>query len=101
MKLTTKERRQLKKLLSDERRPGMIIWMEPHEDGDTYSTGFAQGDPFDMMAMAIHAVDFFANAYGLTPEVAAKGLADFFANDDYKPSNIKGELYVFPQEGKQ
>lgn len=92
MKLTTKERRQLEKLLSDECCPGMIIWMQQGADGDTYPSGTAQGDPFDMMAMAIHAVDFFANAYGLKPEVAAAGLAKIFASDDYKPSDIKGEI---------
>lgn len=95
MKLTPKEQQQVRKLLIEDRRPGMIIWMEKHADGDTYPSGFAQGDPFDMIIMAMHAVDFAANALGIKPEQMASGIEKMFLDKGYKPSNIGGELRVF------
>ena len=95
MKLSPKEQQQVRKLLREDRRPGMIIWMEPHADGDTYPNGFVQGDPFDAVIMAMHAVDFAANAFGIKPEQAALNIAQMFSNKGYKPSNIQGELRVF------
>lgn len=92
MKLSPKEQQQVRKLLKEERRPGMIIWMEKHADGDTYPTGYVQGDPFDMVIMALHAVDFAANAFGMKPEQMAAKLTTLFSVKDYKPSNISGEL---------
>ena len=92
MNLSPKEQQQVRKMLRENRHPGMIIWMEPHADGDTYPKGFAQGDPFDMVMMALHAVDFVANAFGIKPEQAALNIAEMFAHKDYKPSNIQGEL---------
>ena len=57
MKLSPKEQQLVRKLLKNERQPGMIIWMEPHADGDTYPTGLVQGDPLDAIMMALHAVE--------------------------------------------
>ena len=94
MKLSAKEQQQVRKLLRNERRPGMIIWMEPHADGDTYPTGYCQGDPFDAVMMALHAVDFVANAFGIRPEQAALNIAKMFSDKEYKPSNIQGELRI-------
>ena len=94
MKLTPKEQQKVRKLLRDERRPGMIIWMEPHEDGDTYPNGYVQGDPFDVVMMALHAVDFAANAFGIKPEQAALNIAKMFSDKEYEPSNIQGELRI-------
>ena len=95
MKLSPKEQQRVRKLLREDRRPGMIIWMEPHADGDTYPSGFVQGDPFDMVMMALHAVDFAANAFGIKPEQAALNIAKMFSDKSYKPSNITGELRSF------
>ena len=95
MNLSPKEQQQVRKLLREKRRPGMIIWMEPHADGDTYPNGFVQGDPFDMVMMALHAVDFVANAFGIKPEQAALNLAKMFSSTDYKKSNISGEIRTF------
>ncbi|MBR2520436.1 MAG: hypothetical protein IKE46_11755 [Selenomonadaceae bacterium] len=94
MKLSPKERQKVMKLLREERRPGMIIWMEPHADGDTYPNGYVQGDPFDVVMMALHAVDFAANAFGIRPEQAALNIAEMFSDKEYKPSNIQGELRI-------
>ena len=94
MKLSPKEQQLVRKLLKNERQPGMIIWMEPHADGDTYPTGLVQGDPLDAIMMALHAVDFAANAFGIKPEQAALNIAKLFADKDYKPSNIHGELRI-------
>ena len=92
MKLSKAEQHQLNKMIKNERNPGMIIWMEPHADGDTYPKGYVQGDPFDMVMMALHAVDFAANAFGLRPEQMADMIAKMFTDRGYKPSNITGEL---------
>ncbi len=94
MNLTPKEQQRVRKLLREARRPGMIIWMEPHADGDTYPSGFVQGDPFDVVIMALHAVDFAANTLGIKPEQMAAGLEKMFLDKGYKPSNISGELRV-------
>ena len=95
MNLSPKEQQQVRKLLRESRRPGMIIWMEPHADGDTYPNGFVQGDPFDLIIMAMHAADFAANSLGIKPEQVAKKMAELFSDKNYKPSNIGGELRVF------
>ena len=95
MKLSPKEQQQVRKLLRNERQPGMIIWMEKHADGDTYPTGLVQGDPLDAIMMALHAVDFAANAMGVRPEQMAAGIATMFSDKSYKPSNIQGELRTF------
>ena len=95
MQLSPKEQQQVKKLLREERRPGMIIWMEPHADGDTYPNGYVQGDPFDVVMMALHAVDFAANALGVKPELMARKISELFSDKGYKPSNISGELRIF------
>ena len=95
MQLSADERQQVDNLFKNKRRPGMVIWMEPHADGDTYPSGFAQGDPFDMVMMALHAVDFVANAFGIKPEQAALNLAKMFSSTDYKKSNISGEIRTF------
>lgn len=92
MKLTPEEKQQVRKLLQDARRPGMIIWMEPHTDGDTYPNGFVQGDPLDVMIMALHAVDFVANTLGVKPEQVASMMVKMFSDKNYKPSNIRGEF---------
>lgn len=92
MKLSPKELQRVRKLLREDRRPGMIIWMEPRADGDTYPSGFAQGDPLDATMMALHAVDLAANAFGIKPELMATGIAKMFSDKSYKPSNIQGEL---------
>ena len=92
MKLTPKEQQQLRKILTENRRPGMVIWMEPHADGDTYPNGYVHGDPMDIVIMAMHAVDFAANTFGLKPAIMAKMLSDMFSDKNYKPSNIQGEL---------
>lgn len=94
MKLTPKEQKQVDKLIKDERRPGMIIWMEEHADGDTYPNGYVQGDPFDTVIMALHAVDFAANTFGIKPELMAKKIAALFSDKEYKPSNISGEVRI-------
>lgn len=94
MNLSPKEQQQVRKLLRESRRPGMIIWMEPHADGDTYPNGYVQGDPFDVVMMALHAVDFAANAVGIKPEQMAEGLTKIFLEKNYKPSNITGELRI-------
>ena len=95
MNLSPKEQMRVKKMLRDERRPGMAIWMEKGADGDTYPNGFAQGDPFDLVIMAMHAVDFAANAFGIKPEQVSTKMTEMFSERDYKPSNISGELRVF------
>ena len=95
MNLSPKEQQQVRKLLREERRPGMIIWMEPHADGDTYPNGFTQGDPIDVLMMTLHAVDFLANSFGIKPEQAALAMAKVFSDKNYKPSNIHGELRSF------
>lgn len=92
MKLSKEEQALLNKMIKNPRNPGMIIWMEPHADGDTYPNGYVQGDPFDMAMMAMHAIDFAANAFGISPEQMATMLARMFSDRGYKPSNITGEL---------
>ena len=94
MKLSKDERKQLDTLFADQKRPGMILWMEPR-NGDTYAKGFCQCDPVDVMAMASFAVEIFAACYGLEPKVAAQGLVKMFESDDYKSSDIDGEIRMF------
>ena len=95
MNLSAKEQIKVKRMLRDERRPGMVIWMELGADGDTHSNGYAQGDPFDLIMMAMHAVDFAANSLGIKPEQMVTKMAELFSDKNYKPSNISGELRVF------
>ena len=95
MNLSAKEEIKVKRMLKEARRPGMVIWMELGADGDTHSKGYAQGDPFDLVMMAMHAVDFAANAFGIKPEQMVTKMAELFSGKDYKPSNIGVELRVF------
>ena len=69
--------------------------MELGADGDTHSNGYAQGDPLDLVMMAMHAVDFAANALGMKPEQMSSKMTELFSREDYIPSNIGGELRVF------
>lgn len=91
MQLSTKEIYQVRKLLKDKRRPGMILWTEESANGDSHANGYAQGDPIEIIMMTIHAVDFAAESLDMTPEQVLEKIAAFLSTTDHKSTNMSSE----------
>ncbi|MBQ6131113.1 MAG: hypothetical protein IJL12_02060 [Selenomonadaceae bacterium] len=84
MNLTSAEQQQVRKLLNDDRSPGMIIWTEAQADGDTYANGIVQGDQIEVVMMTIHAIDYAAKSLGMKPEQVLKKIAKFISTTKHK-----------------
>ena len=80
MQLTAKEHKQVRKLLTDDNRPGMILWTEPQANGDTCANGYVEGDPIEIVMMTIHAINFAARAAGMSPKDMSSKLATIIAS---------------------
>ena len=91
MQLSTKEQQQLRRLLKEAHRPGMVLWTVQSSGDNVIANGYAQGDPIEIIMMTIHAVDFAAQSLNMTPEQVLNKIAAFLSTTDHKPTNMSSE----------